>query len=179
VQKAQLEMTIRIPSALGLVSVRAAGGALVPLDNLVTARIGSGSVQIDREARTRSITLYGNLAGKTAGEADEEIMGFVRELGIGGEYEFAAVGQSKRMREAIVFAFGLALVAIYMILAAQFNSFIRPFTIMLSAPLSFIGAFAALWISGVSLDIMGQIAFLMLMGIVMKSGRARRLYLAR
>jgi HAE1 family hydrophobic/amphiphilic exporter-1 len=113
VQKAQLEMTIR--SALGLVSVRAAGGALVPLDNLVTARIGSGSVQIDREARTRSITLYGNLAGKTAGEADEEIMGFVRELGIGGEYEFAAVGQSKRMREtveAIVFAFGLALVAI-------------------------------------------------------------------
>jgi HAE1 family hydrophobic/amphiphilic exporter-1 len=50
---------------------------------------------------------------------------------------------------------------------------------MLSAPLCFIGAFAALWISGVSLDIMGQIAFLMLMGIVMKSGRARRLYLAR
>ena len=67
-------------------------------------------------------------------------------------------------------AAGGALVAIYMILAAQFNSFIRPFTIMLSAPLSFIGAFAALWISGVSLDIMGQIAFLMLMGIVMKNG---------
>jgi HAE1 family hydrophobic/amphiphilic exporter-1 len=158
---------------LGLVSVRAASGALVPLDNLVTARIGSGPVQIDREARARSITLYGNLASKTAGEADQEIMVFVRELGIGGEYEFAAVGQSKRMREtieAIVFAFGLALVAIYMILAAQFNSFIHPFTIMLSAPLSFIGAFAALWISGVSLDIMGQIAFLMLMGIVMKNG---------
>lgn len=158
---------------LGLISVRAAGGALVPLDNLVTARIGSGPVQIDREARTRSITLYGNLESKTAGEADEEIMGFARELGIGGEYEFVAVGRSQRMREtvsAILFAFGLALVAIYMILAAQFNSFIHPFTIMLSAPLSFIGAFAALWISGVSLDIMGQIAFLMLMGIVMKNG---------
>ena len=158
---------------LGLIRVRAADGALVPLDNLVTPRIGSGPVQIEREARTRSITLYGNLADKTAGEADQEIAGFVRELGIGGEYEFAAVGPSKRMREtidAIVFAFMMALVAIYMILAAQFDSFVHPFTIMLSAPLSFIGAFAALLITGVSLDIMGQIAFLMLMGIVMKNG---------
>ena len=69
-----------------------------------------------------------------------------------------------------VFAFVLALVAIYMILASQFNSFVHPFTIMLSAPLSFIGAFAAIWLLGYSLDVMGQIAFLMLMGIVMKNG---------
>jgi HAE1 family hydrophobic/amphiphilic exporter-1 len=57
-----------------------------------------------------------------------------------------------------------------MILAAQFDSFVHPFTIMLSAPLSFIGAFAAIWLSGYSLDVMGQISFLMLMGIVMKNG---------
>jgi HAE1 family hydrophobic/amphiphilic exporter-1 len=57
-----------------------------------------------------------------------------------------------------------------MILAAQFNSFVHPFTIMMSAPLSFIGAFAALLLTGSSLDVMGQIAFLMLMGIVMKNG---------
>jgi HAE1 family hydrophobic/amphiphilic exporter-1 len=158
---------------LGLISVRATSGALVPLNNLVTARIGSGPVQIEREARTRAITLYGNLDGKTGGEADQEIALFVKELGISGEYEFAPVGQSKRMREtiqAVLFAFGLALVAIYMILAAQFNSFIHPLTIMFSAPLSFIGAFAALLITGTSLDIMGQIAFLMLMGLVMKNG---------
>ena len=72
--------------------------------------------------------------------------------------------------DAIIFAFFLALLAIYMILAAQFNSFIHPFTIMLSAPLSFIGAFAAIAILGSALDVMGQIAFLMLMGIVMKNG---------
>jgi HAE1 family hydrophobic/amphiphilic exporter-1 len=64
----------------------------------------------------------------------------------------------------------LALLAIYMILGAQFNSFIHPFTIMFSAPLSFIGAFAAIAILGSALDVMGQIAFLMLMGIVMKNG---------
>ncbi len=64
----------------------------------------------------------------------------------------------------------MALLAIYMILAAQFNSFVHPFIIMLSAPLSFIGAFAAIAILGSALDVMGQIAFLMLMGIVMKNG---------
>jgi HAE1 family hydrophobic/amphiphilic exporter-1 len=153
--------------------VRAASGTLVPLDNLVRPRIGSGPVQIDREARTRAITLFGNLDGKTAGEANVEIAGFARDLGIEGEYEFEPVGPSKRMGEtvaAVGFAFVLALVAIYMILAAQFNSFVHPFTIMVSAPLSFIGAFAALLLTGSSLDVMGQIAFLMLMGIVMKNG---------
>lgn len=158
---------------LDLVRVRAASGALVPLRNLATPRIGSGPMQIDRESRTRAITLYGNLAGKAAGEADAEIAAIVREMQLGPEYSFDAVGPSKRLREttsAVLFAFALALVAIYMILAAQFDSFVHPATVMLSAPLSFIGAFAAVWLAGQSLDVMGQIAFLMLMGIVMKNG---------
>jgi HAE1 family hydrophobic/amphiphilic exporter-1 len=158
---------------LELVRVRGAGGSLVPLRNLVVPRVGSGPVQIDRENRSRVVTIYGNLFGKAAGTADEEISGFARDLGIGGEYEFVAVGPSQRLREtgsAVAFAFVLALVAIYMILAAQFNSFVHPFTIMLCAPLSFVGSFLALSLSGSSLDVMGQISFLMLMGIVMKNG---------
>jgi HAE1 family hydrophobic/amphiphilic exporter-1 len=161
------------PEKLGLVSVRAPSGALVPLRNLVTPRIGSGPVQIERESRTRSVTLRANLDGKAASDADVEIVGFAKKLGIEGEYEFAAVGPSERLREslsAIFFAFVLALVAIYMILAAQFNSFVHPFTIMLSAPLSFIGSFTAVALMGMQLDTLGQIAFLMLMGIVMKNG---------
>jgi len=161
------------PDKLSLVLVRAPGGALVPLRNLVTPRVGSGPVQIERENRTRAITLRANLAGKSAGEADIEITSFASELDIDPQYEFEAIGPSKRMREsldAIAFAFLLALVAIYMILASQFNSFIHPLTIMLSAPLSFIGAFAAIAVFGHQLDTLGQIAFLMLMGIVMKNG---------
>jgi HAE1 family hydrophobic/amphiphilic exporter-1 len=157
---------------LELVRVRGRGG-LVPLRNLVTPRIGSGPVQVDRENRTRVITVYANLAGKSASVADAEITRFAHELGISGEYEFQPVGPSQRLREtgqAIRFAFLLALLAIYMILAAQFNSFVHPITIMLSAPLSFIGAFVALRVSGQALDVLGQIAFLMLMGIVMKNG---------
>jgi HAE1 family hydrophobic/amphiphilic exporter-1 len=158
---------------IDLVRVRSSSGTLVPLRNLVTPRVGSGPVQIDRESRTRVITIYGNLAGKSASDADAEVHAMAAELGISGDYEFAAVGPSKRLREtgdAIRFAFLLALVAIYMILAAQFNSFVHPLTIMLSAPLSFIGAFAAVKLAGASLDVMSQIALLMLMGIVMKNG---------
>jgi hydrophobic/amphiphilic exporter-1 (mainly G- bacteria), HAE1 family len=161
------------PAKLDVLRVRASTGALVPLRNVVTPRIGSGPVQIDRENRTRAITLYGNLHAKAAGTADDEVMRFGRELGIGGEYELEPVGPSERLREttaAVGFAFVLALTAIYMILASQFNSFVHPFTIMLSAPLSFIGAFAAVALVGAPLDLMAQIAFLMLMGIVMKNG---------
>ncbi|MBW2234350.1 MAG: efflux RND transporter permease subunit [Deltaproteobacteria bacterium] len=160
---------------LDLVRVRASDGSLIPLRNLVTPSMGTGPVQIDRENRTRSITLFGNLEGKSAGEADAEVSRLGRELGLGGggQYVLRPVGPSERLREtlaAVTFAFFMALLAIYMILAAQFNSFVHPFTIMLSAPLSFIGAFAAVAMSGRSLDVMGQIAFLMLMGIVMKNG---------
>ncbi len=158
---------------LELVRVRSASGALVPLRNLVTPRIGGGPVQIDREARSRAITVYGNLEGKAAGEADVEVSRFAAELDISGEYQFEPVGPSKRMREtvsAVSFAFLLALTAIYMILASQFNSFVHPLVIMLCAPLSFVGAFLGLWIAGTTLDVLGQIAFLMLMGIVMKNG---------
>jgi HAE1 family hydrophobic/amphiphilic exporter-1 len=161
------------PGKLDLLRVRSSGGALVPLRNLVVPQVGSGPVQIDRESRTRAITLYGNLEGKAAGTADQEVMQIGAELGIGGEYELVAVGPSERLREttaAVGFAFFLALTAIYMILASQFNSFVHPLTIMLSAPLSFIGAFASLWLWGSSLDLMSQIAFLMLMGVVMKNG---------
>jgi HAE1 family hydrophobic/amphiphilic exporter-1 len=161
------------PSKLDVLRVRSSNGALVPLRNLVRPRVGSGPVQIDRENRTRAITLYGNLHDKAVGTADEEVVRIGKELGIGGEYELEPVGPSERLREttaAVGFAFLLALAAIYMILASQFNSFVHPFTIMLSAPLSFIGAFTSVWLIGASLDLMSQIAFLMLMGVVMKNG---------
>jgi HAE1 family hydrophobic/amphiphilic exporter-1 len=157
---------------LELVRVRAASGALVPLRNLVTPRIGSGPVQIDREGRTRSITVFGNLVGKSAGDADAEIRRVVAGMHLDPETRFEAVGPSQRLREttaAVAFAFALALVAIYMILASQFDSFVQPLIIMLAAPLSFVGAFLAVGLAGESLDVMGQISFLMLMGLVMKN----------
>ena len=71
---------------------------------------------------------------------------------------------------SLLFAFVLALVAIYMVLASLFNSLIHPLTIMVSAPMSFIGGFLAMKLTGIHLDMMSGIGFLVLMGLVMKNG---------
>ena len=76
----------------------------------------------------------------------------------------------KENQQAIGFAFMVALVALYMILASQFNSFVQPVIIMLTAPLSFVGAFIALKLSGLELTMFAQIGLLALMGLVMKNG---------
>jgi len=161
------------PLELGLLSVRAPGGGLVPLPNLVETRLVGGPVQIDRENRARAVTIYGNLEGKALSEAVREVDALAAELTAGRDVLFHASGQTEHMEEnveAVGFAFFLALTALYMILASQFNSFLHPLTMMLSAPLSFVGAFAALWVAGMRLDMMGQIGLLMLMGLVMKNG---------
>ncbi len=161
------------PLKLGLLMVRAPTGALVPLPNLVSAQIASGPVQIDRENRARVVTLFGNVESKALGEATQDVDRFAKEIGIEGEYEIRAAGQTEHMAEnieAIRFAFLMAVAALYMILASQFNSFAHPLTIMFAAPLSFVGAFAGLYVAGLHLDMMGQIGLLMLMGLVMKNG---------
>jgi len=80
---------------------------------------------------------------------------------------------AERMREsadAVRFAIVLALVALYMVPASQFNSFVQPAITMLTAPLSFVGAFIALALSGADMSLFAQIAFVALMGLVMKNG---------
>ena len=162
------------PDKLSLVRVRSASGQLTSLSNLVHPRIGLGPVEIMRENRVRQVTVFGNLAsGMALGTADREIRAWAASQKLGGDYRLRPVGMAERMAEnaqAVSFAFALALAAIYMILASQFNSFVHPFTIMLSAPLSFVGAFVALKLGGVHMEIMTQTSLLMLMGLVMKNG---------
>jgi HAE1 family hydrophobic/amphiphilic exporter-1 len=149
-------------------------GDLVPLTNVARVRIGEGPVEIHREDRSRQITLYANLAhGAPLGVGSQKLEAWGRELAIVAPDELAAAGRARAMMEtgtAIRFAFFLALAAIYMILASLFNSLVHPFTIMVSAPLAFIGGFLALWFAGMSLDLMSGIGLLVLLGLVMKNG---------
>jgi HAE1 family hydrophobic/amphiphilic exporter-1 len=97
----------------------------------------------------------------------------VHRVGMPPGYSGRHRGRVEMMQEsveAIRFAFGIALLALYMILASQFNSFVQPAIIMLAAPLSFVGAFAALAVTGSELAIFVQIGIVMLMGLVMKNG---------
>ena len=103
----------------------------------------------------------------------QRIAGWTPELDIRPPDKLEPSGRVRSMEEtavSILFAFALALLAIYMVLASLFNSLVHPFTIMISAPLSFIGGFLALKLSGTHLDMMSAIAFLVLMGLVMKNG---------
>jgi HAE1 family hydrophobic/amphiphilic exporter-1 len=162
------------PRKLDLIRVRSAGGDLVPLTNAARARLGEGPVEIRRRNRTREIRVGSNMAaGVPLGDGAEKVEGWGRELGIAAPDALVAGGGARTMNETvddILFAFGLGLAALYMILASLFNSFTHPFTIMVSAPLSFIGGFLALKLAGMSLDLMSGIGLLVLMGLVMKNG---------
>ena len=95
----------------------------------------------------------------------DKVEAWGRELGIAAPDMLVAGGSARTMNETvddILFAFGLGLAALYMILASLFNSFTHPFTIMVSAPLSFIGGFLALKMAGMPLDMMSGIGLLVL-----------------
>jgi HAE1 family hydrophobic/amphiphilic exporter-1 len=159
---------------LGRIQVRAASGGLVDLENLATIRIATGPAQVDRLNRARRVTIHANTIGGVALEtAVNRLDEIVAEIGLPAGYEGAHQGAAERMTsaaESMVFAFVMALIAIYVILASQFNSFIQPAVIMVSAPLAFVGAFTALWITSTEMNIFAQIGLIALMGLVMKNG---------
>lgn len=158
----------------GLLQIRAADGTLVDFRNVAEVVLASGPAQIDRLNRSRKISVLGNApAGLAVGELINEMDGIIKSLDLNDGYQATYRGASEQVGEtmqAVVFAFGLALVALYMILAGQFNSFSQPIVIMLTAPLSFVGAFTLLALSGSELSLFAQIGMVALMGLVMKNG---------
>ena len=162
------------PDKLNLINVRSVSGQLVPITNVALVEMGEGPVLIERESRQRQITLGANhIPGVTTGDLSEALLQWGDEIGIESPAALVPSGAAREMGEtgmALLFAFVLSLAAIYMVLASLFNSLVHPITIMSSAPLSFIGAFLALKIAGMPLDMMSGIGLLVLMGLVMKNG---------
>ena len=162
------------PTKLRQIQVRGQNAQLVELANVADFKIGEGPAEIDRRNRARTITIFGNTPpGVALGTATDAMQKLVEEVKLPPGYFGTYVGQAERMKEsaaAIGFAFILALVALYMILGSQFNSFSQPAIIMLTAPLSFVGAFAALSFTGLTMTMFAQIGMVALMGLVMKNG---------
>ncbi|MHC4405217.1 MAG: efflux RND transporter permease subunit [Planctomycetota bacterium] len=169
------------PDAILDVPVRTRSGALVELRNLVDVRQTTGPVQIDRQDRTRQITVLGNLtASKPLAAAMQDVERIQGEIVSEIEAESGRppnvttefTGSAQMMEESfasINFSLFLAVVLIYMVLAAQFESLVHPFTIMLSLPLSIVGALGLLAITGRTLNIFSMIGMIMLMGLVTKN----------
>ncbi len=156
-------------------AVRNRQGALVRVGNVGHVEPSTGPVQINRYNRTRVITVYANLmkGRKVLGDAVTEVQGFIGQTALPAGYSTGFVGNAEMMQETAVnfsFTLMLAVILVYLVLAAQFESFIHPFTIMLSLPLSIVGALGALLLTGTTMSIFTMIGIIMLMGLVTKNG---------
>ena len=161
------------PLDLAALHVKAGDGRLVQLDNLVTLRETASPPQIYRFNRYVSATVSASLApGNTIGDGIAA-MDRVRDQVLDDTFQTALSGESKDFVESassLGFVFLLALLLIYLVLAAQFESFRDPFIIMLTVPLALAGGFVALSLTGQTFNIFSQIGLIMLLGLVTKNG---------
>jgi len=153
--------------------VRSNNNTMIQLDNLVTMRENSNPPILYHYNRYKSATISANLAeGKTLGEGIAEMQRIADKL-LDPSFNTALSGPSRDFAESnsnISFALILALLLIYLILAAQFESFRDPFIIMLTVPMAIAGAMLSLWIFGQTLNIFSEIGMILLIGIVTKNG---------
>jgi multidrug efflux pump len=147
--------------------------ALIPLANLVTLTERADANTLNRYNRIRAITLEANLAeGYTLGEAIDYLDDLAKTY-LPAEAVISYKGQSQDLEssgQSIYFIFALALVVVFLVLAAQFESYIHPLVIMLTVPMAMIGALTGLYVFGQSLNIYSQIGLIMLVGLTAKNG---------
>ena len=161
------------PDDISNIFVRGRGEQMIPLEQLVSLREGVSAREFNRFGQRVAVTISANLApGYPLGEA----LRFLEEktrahLPAGAAIDYN--GQSREFRESsagLALTFLLALAFIYLVLAAQFESFADPFIIMLSVPLSMTGALAALLLTGGTLNVYSQIGLVTLVGLITKHG---------
>lgn len=161
------------PDDLTGIFVRNNNNQMIQLDNLVTIEERSNPPQLFRNNRFSSATASGGLApGKTIGDGIAA-MEKAKQKVLDDSFTTNLAGESRDFEESssnTLFAFGLALLLVYLILAAQFESFIDPVIIILTVPLAIAGAFFSLWLFGQSWNIFSQIGTIMLIGLVTKNG---------
>ena len=161
------------PSDLRGIYVRANDGTLVQLSSVVRIDETVAPRELNHFNKLRSASITATPApGFTQGDGLNYLVGVAnRVLPPGVQYDFD--GQSREFRstsQGLVLTFVLALFFIYLVLAAQFESFIHPFTIMLSVPLAISGALLALWLTGQTLNVYSQIGLVTLIGLITKNG---------
>ena len=161
------------PSDLKSIYVRNTNNEMISLDNLVTITEATSPSNIYHFNRFKSASVSSGLApGKTVGDGIAEMNRIAKEL-LDETFVTSLSGSSRDYQESssnIGFAFFLALGLIFLILAAQFESFIDPFIIMITVPLALAGALLSLWVFDQTLNIFSQIGMIMLIGLVTKNG---------
>jgi len=161
------------PEDIDRLFVRGRGGAMIPLASLVATREVVVPRDLNHFAQRRSATITANLAPEfSLGEALDFMDATARDILPEG-YTTALNGESREFRSSsgsLAIVFGLSLLFIYLVLAAQFESFVDPLIILLSVPLSMLGALLALKLSGGTLNVFSQIGLITLVGLITKHG---------
>lgn len=161
------------PLDLKSLYVRNNTGEMIQFDNLVTLTEETAPPQLYRYNRFVSATVSAGLAqGKTIGQGLEEMDKIAKEV-LDDTFRTALAGDSKDFRESsssLMFAFVLALILIFLVLAGQFESFRDPFVVMMTVPLAITGALIFMWYFDVTMNIFSQIGIIMLIGLVSKNG---------
>jgi hydrophobe/amphiphile efflux-1 (HAE1) family protein len=161
------------PEDISTLFVRNNKGQSIPLSAVVTLQESSSPPSLFHFNRYKSATISASLAeGKTVGDGIKAMQAISKKL-LDESYQTALSGPSRDYAESssnIAFAFFLALILIYLVLAAQFESFVDPFIIMLTVPLALAGALLSLWLFGQTLNIFSEIGMIMLIGLVTKNG---------
>lgn len=161
------------PIDLKSIYVRSDRGDMIQLDNLVTIKEAVAPPQLYRYNRFVAATVSSGLAkGYTIGDGLDEMDRIAVET-LGDSFRTALSGESKEFRESsssLMFAMVLALVMIYLVLAAQFESFKDPLVVMFTVPLAIAGALAFMYFGGITMNIFSQIGIIMLIGLVAKNG---------
>jgi multidrug efflux pump len=164
----------RTPTDLANIFVRASGsGELVPLSALVHLEEGAAAPALRRYNRLPSITISASLdEGYDLGSAIDFMEQVAAET-LPAEATLGFSGQSRQFLETsggVAITFALALLIVFLVLAAQFESFVHPLIIMLSVPLAVSGALLSLWLTGNSLNIYSQVGVILLIGLMAKNG---------
>jgi multidrug efflux pump len=160
------------PSDMTGLYIRGRDGGLVKLEALASVREGVGPRELNHFNRVRASTLTAGLApGFTLGEALDSLTRIANEVLPKGSSS-ALAGESRELEESgssLYFAFLLALLVVFMVLASQFESLVHPFTVLLAVPLAVTGALFTLKIAGATLNLYSQIGMILLIGLVTKN----------
>jgi multidrug efflux pump len=160
------------PSDITGLQVRGREGNLVQLDAVTRVDERVAPRQLNHHNRVRAFTLSASMApGFTLGQALDSLNAAAAEvLPPGSTLDLA--GESREFKDsgsALYFAFALALIVVFMVLAAQYESLLHPFTVLLAVPLAVTGALAALWLGGSTLNVYSQVGMILLIGLVSKN----------
>jgi len=154
------------------VSLVSATGDAVPLKSVVDMTFAKGPVVIDRKDQERVLSVYANVAGRDLGSVAEDARLALRQVDIPDEFAIVFGGEYEEQQKAklqLLVAMALAILLVYMVMAAQFENLLDPFVVMFSIPMALIGVLLTLWITGTTFNIQSYIGMVMLAGIVVNN----------